>query len=84
MNSYDIRLRQAENGLTVQDASIEATKLSLERAILDTQIGYDQAKRTYDTMVSKNTLIYDTLVNSNQKTLDSYNENYKTYLGGIE
>ncbi len=84
INSYDIRLAQAENALKVQDAGTASTKLSLEKAITDTQIAYDQAKRNYDLLVARNNLVYDTLVNGNTKTLESYNENYKSYLIGIE
>lgn len=84
INSYDIRLAQAENTLTIQDSSIASTSLSLDKAITDTQIAYEQAKKSYDTLLAKNALIYESLVNTNKKTLESYNENYRTYLGGIE
>ncbi len=84
INSYDIRLAQAENTLAIQDSSIESTRLSLDRAITDTQIAYEQAKKNYDTLLAKNALIYDSLVNTNKKTFESYSENYRTYLGSIE
>ena len=84
MNSYDIRLAQAENALTIQDSNIASTRLSLDKAISDTQIAYEQAKKGYDLLLEKNKLIYDTLVNTNNKTLESYNENYKSYLIGVE
>ncbi len=84
VNSYDIRLAQAENALTIQDSNIASTRLSLDKAISDTQIAYEQAKKGYDLLLEKNKLIYDTLVNTNNKTLESYNENYKSYLIGVE
>jgi multidrug resistance efflux pump len=84
VNSYDIRVAQAQNSVSIQDASIESTKLNLERAIFDSQIAYDQAKRTYDTLVAKTTLSYDTIVNTNQKTLDTLDASYKTYLAEID
>ncbi len=84
VNSYDIRVAQAKNSVSIQDAGIESTKLNLERAIFDSQIAYDQAKRAYDTLVAKTTLSYDTIVNSNQKTLDNIDTNYKNYLADID
>ena len=84
INSYDIRLAQAENALNIEDASIASTKLSLDRAISDTQIAYDQARKSYDLLIAKNNLIYETLLNTNTKTLESYNESYRSYLAGIE
>ncbi len=84
MNSYDIRVAQAQNSVSIQDASIESTKLNLDRAIFDSQVAYDQSKRAYDTLVAKTTLSYDTIVNSNQKTLDNLDASYKTYLADID
>ncbi len=84
INSYDIRLAQAQNGLTTQDANIASTKIALNKSISDSQNAYDQAKRTYDTLVAKNPLAYDTLVNSDQKTLDTLNANYQVYLADME
>ena len=84
VNSYDIRLAQAQNALKIQDANIASTKLALEKAVTDTQIGYEQAKKNYDLLLEKNALVYTTLANTNQKTLESYNENYKSYLAGLE
>lgn len=84
INSYDIRLAQAQNALTTQDANIASTKISLNKAISDSQNAYDQAKRNYDTLVAKNPLAYDTLVNADQKTLDTLNANYQVYLADME
>ncbi len=84
INSYDIRVAQAQNSVDIQDASRENTLLGLDRSIIDSQIAYEQAKRTYDTLLSKTALSYDTIVNSNQKTLDTLDSNYKLYLADIE
>ena len=84
MNSYDIRVAQAQNSVSIQDASIESTKLNLDRAIFDSQIASDQSKRAYNTLVAKTTLSYDTIVNANQKTLDNIDTNYKNYLADID
>ena len=84
INSYDIRVAQAKNSVSLQDASIDTTKVNLDKAVVDTQIAYDQAKRTYDTLISKTGLSYDTIVNANQKTFDTLDANYKLYLADIE
>lgn len=84
MNSYDIRVAQAQNGVSLQDASIASTRVNLDRAVFDSNIAYDQAKRAYDTIISKTNLSYDTIVNSNQKTLDNLDATYKTYLADID
>lgn len=84
VNSYDIRLAQAKNGLSVQDATLESSKISLDRAISDSQIAYEQAKRSYDTLIAKNPLVYDALVNTNQKTIDNLDSNYKLYVNDLD
>ena len=84
VNSYDIRVAQAQNSVSIQDASIESTKLNLDRAIFDSQIASDQSKRAYNTLVAKTTLSYDTIVNAHQKTLDNIDTNYKNYLADID
>lgn len=48
------------------------------------KIAYERAQQAYETLTSKNAISYDTVVNSNSKTLDSYNENYRTYLADID
>lgn len=83
LNSYDIRLAQAKNGLTTQNASVQATTVSLDKAIADTQNAYEQSKRSYDTLLAKNPLIYDSLVNTNQKTIDNLDASYQVYLADL-
>jgi multidrug resistance efflux pump len=84
VNAYDLRVAQAQNGVSIQDAGIASTRVNLDRAIIDTEIAYEQAKRSYDTLLSKTRLSYDTIVNSNQKTLDTLEATYKTYLADID
>jgi multidrug resistance efflux pump len=84
VNSYDIRVAQAQNSVSIQDASTASTRVNLDRAVFDSQIAYEQAKRSYDTLISKTKLSYDTIVNSNTKTLDNLDANYKVYLADIE
>lgn len=84
VNSYDLRVAQAQNAISLQDANIENTKVNLDKMVSDANIAYEQAKRTYDTLISKTNLSYDTIVNANQKTFDTLDANYKIYLADIE
>lgn len=83
-NNYDLRYSQAQNALRIQDASIETTRLNLSQAVDNARITLERAKQSYATLTGKNALSYDTLVNTNSKTLDAYNETYKTYLSDAE
>ncbi len=82
--NYDLRLEQAENALVSQDASIKTTAINLGSALENARISYERAKQAYETLTSKNALQYDSVVNSNAKTLKTYNENFKTYLSDVE
>ncbi len=84
VNNFDIRLSQAENALAVQDANIATTKINLDQSVNNAKIAYERAQQTYDTLTSRNAISYDSTVNTNAKTLDSYNENYKTYLADLD
>lgn len=83
-NNYDLRYSQAQNTLKVQNAGIETTRINLEQSVDNARIAYERARQAYDTLTGKNDLAYDTLVNTNSKTLDGYNESYKTYLSDCE
>lgn len=83
-NNYDLRFSQAQNTLKVQNAWIETTRINLEQSVDNARIAYERARQAYDTLTGKNDLAYDTLVNTNSKTLDGYNESYKTYLSDCE
>lgn len=83
-NNYDLRYSQAVNTLRVQTASIETSRINLVQSVDTARIAYERARQAYDTLTGKNALAYDTLVNNNSKTLDGYNESYKTYLSDAE
>lgn len=68
----------------MQNAGIETTRINLEQAVDNARIGYERATQSYETLTGKNALAADTLANSNSKTLDGYNESYKTYLSDTE
>jgi hypothetical protein len=84
VNNFDLRLAQAENTLKVQETSIDTTKINLEQSVENARIGYERAKKTLETLTEKNGILEATLMNANQKTLDTYNINYKSYLLDIE
>ena len=67
--NYDLRLAQAENALTIQNASIETTRINLENAVENARIAYERSKQAYDTLTGKNALQYDSVVSTNEKTL---------------
>jgi multidrug resistance efflux pump len=83
-NNYDLRYSQAQNTLKIQNAGIDTTRINLEQSVDNARIAYERASQAYDTLNGKNSLAYDTLVNTNIKTLDGYNESYKTYLSDAE
>ncbi|MDD2693891.1 MAG: biotin/lipoyl-binding protein [Candidatus Gracilibacteria bacterium] len=84
INNFDLRLAQAENTVTMQDATIATTKINLDQAVENARIGLERAQQSYDTLTDKNAIQYDTLVNSNGKTLDAYNQNYKSYISDVD
>lgn len=84
VNNFDLRLAQAENTVTIQDATIETTKINLDQAVENARIGLERAKQSYDTLTNKNAIQYDSVVNSNGKTLDAYNQNYKSYISDVD
>jgi multidrug efflux pump subunit AcrA (membrane-fusion protein) len=83
-NNYDLRYSQAVNTIKVQNASIETTRINLIQSVDTARISYERARQAYETLTGKNALSYDALVNTNSKTLDGYNESYKTYLGDAD
>lgn len=83
-NNYDLKYSQAVNTLKVQNASTETARINLLQSIDAARINYERSRQAYETLTGKNALSYDTLVNTNSKTLDGYNETYKTYLGDTE
>lgn len=84
LTNLDLRLEQAENALEIQEAGMDTTKANLDISVENARIAYEKAKQAYNTLISKNEIQYDTLVNTNGKLIDSYSSNYATYLGDIE
>lgn len=82
--NYDLRLTQAENTLAIQNASIETTRINLDNAVEGARVAYERARQSYDTLMGKNALQYDTVVNNNEKTLKGYNEVFRNYLSDAE
>lgn len=83
-SNYDLRFSQAQNTLKVQNATIETTRINLEQAVDNARIAFERARQSYETLTNKNNFAVETLINTNSKTLDSYNESYKTYLSDTE
>lgn len=84
LTNYDLQLEQAENTLKIQDASRATTIVNLDQSVENAKIAYERAKQTYDVLLDRNALQYDLAVSANKKTLDSYNESYRSYLTDLE
>ena len=84
VNNFDLRLAQAENALSIQDATVTMTTINLDQWVANARIGLDRAKQVSQTLTDKNSLQFDIVVNSNGKTLDAYNQNYRTYIWDID
>jgi len=70
--------------LKIQETSIDTTEINLAQSVENARIAYERAKNTLETLTAKNGTLEASLMNSNQKTLDSYNINYISYLLDIE
>ncbi len=84
VNNFDLRLAQAENALSIQDANVATLTINLDQWVANARIALDRAKQSYQTIADKNALQFDTVVNSDGKTLDTYNQNYRTYISDID
>lgn len=84
VNNFDLRLAQAENALSLQDASVTTTTVNLDQWVENARIGLQRAKQAYQTLTDKNALQLDTVVNTNGKTLDAYNQNYRSYISDLD
>lgn len=84
LSNYDLQLAQAENALKIQNASRETTTVNLNSAVENSRIAYERAKQAYDTLMNRNALQYDLAVSGNKKTLDAYNESYRSYMTELE
>lgn len=84
LTNYDLQLAQAENALKMQNASRETTSINLDSAVDNARIAYERADQAYKTLMDRNALQYDLTVSGNKKTLDAYNENFKSYITELE
>lgn len=84
LTNYDLQLAQAENALKIQNASRETTSINLDSGVENARIAYERAKQAYETLMNRNDLQYDITVSSNKKTLDAYNESFRSYITELE
>ena len=84
LTNYDLQLAQAENALTIQNASRDTTSINLDNALENSRIAYERAEQAYKTLTGRNGLQYELTVSANKKTLDAYNENFKSYITELE
>jgi multidrug resistance efflux pump len=84
VNNFDLRLDQAENNVTQQNASITSTEVNLTQWVDAARIGYSRAKLAYENTIGRKNIQYDALTNGNMKVLEAHNINYKNYLSDLE
>jgi multidrug resistance efflux pump len=84
LTNYDLQLAQAENALKIQNANRETTSINLSSAVGNARITYDRAQQAYETLMNRNSLQYDITVSANKKTLDAYNESFRSYISELE
>lgn len=84
LTNYDLQLAQAENALKMQNASRETTSINLDSAVDNARIAYERADQAYKTLLDRNALQYDLTVSGNKKTLDAYNESFRSYITELE
>jgi len=84
LTNYDLQLAQAENALKMQNASRETTSINLDSAVDNARIAYERADQAYKTLMDRNALQYDLTVSGNKKTLDAYNESFRSYITELE
>jgi len=80
----DIQLSQAENALKIQNTSRNTTRINLDQSVENARISYQRAEQSHKTLLDRNSLQYDLTVSNNKKTLDAYNENFRSYLTELE
>ena len=84
LTNLDLRLEQAENALELQVASFETSEVNLNSAVENAKIALERAKLALENTTSKNSIEYDSIVNNNNKTFDTYNISFNTYLSDID
>ena len=68
----------------MQNASRDTTRINLDNAVENSRIAYERAEQAYKTLTGRNGLQYELTVSANKKTLDAYNENFKSYITELE
>ena len=84
VTNADLALAQARNGIVMQDASTETTKVNLDQSIEAAEAARERAKLTYDNLVNQTGLQYANTLKNNNQTLKTYNESYGTYLADAD
>lgn len=84
LNNYDLAVAQAKNGVILQEASSDTTRVNLENSVLQAEIAYNRALQDATNIKNRRWLQYDTLVKKNRDTLATINDAYKNHLTDLE
>lgn len=84
VSNYDLQLMQAKNNINLQDASAETQLANLANSVSNADIAYKKALQTYNQLQEKTSLEYDNLVKSNNDTLKTYNDTYRSQLSALD
>lgn len=84
LTNYDLAIKQARNGITLQEANATTSLVNLDNQISSAQSQYDKAVLAYNQLNAGNDLKYDNVVQKNKDQLKTYNDAYRNYLVAID
>ncbi len=84
MNNFDLLLSQARNNIELQKAGNAAQMANLEISVSNAESNYKKVLQSYNQLLEKTNLQYDNLVDSNNTTLKTYNDSYRSQMSGLD
>ena len=84
VSNFDLVLAQAKNGLELQKAGNAAQMANLEISVSNAESNYKKVLQSYNQLLEKTNLQYDNLVDSNNTTLKTYNDSYRSQMSGLD
>lgn len=84
MTNYDLAVKQAQNAITLQDASAQTSLVNIDNQISAAEAQYNKALVAYNQLMEQTNLKYDNVVQENKNKLKTFNDTYKSQLNNIE
>lgn len=84
MSNFDLLLSQARNNIELQKAGNASQMANLDISISNAETAYKKALQSYNQLLEKTNLQYDNLVDSNNTTLKTYNDSYRSQMSGLD